>query len=214
MANTRFMIGRNSCFAQPRNSSSVRPCLRKPHWNWYRLRSFRNGSTALAVLSSLRAPQNGGCTTGTSCVIARRRFCTAADVDGAERALIRLAQRPCRVPRLAAALGLDRRQIVVEAVARHPVHQVQPVERIPRIGHPAARIGAHAIILDIVAGQRGPPQHDGDIQPLPCHLLEVLAHHHGGFHQQPGHADRVRRCSFAAATMSARGTLMPRLITR
>ena len=29
----RRSTGRNSCFAQPRKSSSDRPCVRKPHWN-------------------------------------------------------------------------------------------------------------------------------------------------------------------------------------
>ena len=55
-----------------------------------------------------------------------------ADIHRTERARIRLAQRARRIARLADALGLHRRQVVVEPVADHLVHQVQAVERIAR----------------------------------------------------------------------------------
>ena len=68
---------------------------------------------------------------------------------------------------------------------------MQPVERIARIGNTAGGIGADAIILHIVSGQRGTPQQNWNFQPLARHFFQVLPHHHGGFHQQAGHADGV-----------------------
>ena len=115
-----------------------------------------------------------------------------ADIDRTERARIRLAQRARRIARLADALGLHRRQVVVEPVADHLVHQVQAIERVAAVGHASTGIGADAVVLDIAAGQCGTTQHDRNLQSLPRHFLEVLAHHHGGLHQQTRHADRVR----------------------
>ena len=78
----RRITGRSSCLAQPRKSSSERPCFRKPHWNWYRLRSLTNGTIALAGASRMRAPQNGGTSTGVSCVMRLRRARTAFTSTG------------------------------------------------------------------------------------------------------------------------------------
>ena len=114
------------------------------------------------------------------------------DVDWAEGARVGLAERAAGVAALAGALGLHGAQIVVEAVAGDAVHQVQAVERVLGVGDPAAGIGAHAIVLDVVAGQRGAAEHDGDFEALPGHFLEVLAHDDGAFDQQAGHADGVR----------------------
>ena len=69
---------------------------------------------------------------------------------------------------------------------------MQAVERIAAIGDAAAGIGPDAVILDIAAGQRRAAQQHRNLQPLARHFLQVLAHHHGGFHQQARHADGVR----------------------
>ena len=71
------------------------------------------------------------------------------DIDRLERARIGLAQRAGGVAGFADTFGLHGGEIVVEPVAGHPVHQMQPVERIARVSHPAAGIGADAIVLDI-----------------------------------------------------------------
>ena len=96
------------------------------------------------------------------------------------------------VDRPAGILALHLGEIAVEIIADDAVHQRQPVERVARIGDPARRIRLDAILLDIAPGQRGAAEHDRQVDPLPAHLLEVLAHHDRRFDQQPRHADRVR----------------------
>ncbi len=142
-----------------------------------------------------RAPQKGGTGTGSSRGHAAAAVLRIGDIDRGEAARVGGAERAAFVARLAAALGLHRGEVVVEAVAGDLVHQVQPVEGIPRIGDAAASaigIGADAVVLDIVAGQRGAAEQHRHLDALALHLLQVLAHHHGGLHQQAGHADGMR----------------------
>ena len=101
----------------------------------------------------------------------------------------RLAHRlaPAR-PALGGGGGDKRRKTAIH----HLVHQMQPVERIARISHLPALIGGDAILLDKIAGQRRPAQHHRRGKPQPAHLQQILAHHGGGFDQQPRHPDRIR----------------------
>ena len=118
-----------------------------------------------------------------------------ADLLGLDRALgSRLGLRPARLA-LGRGLGrlfLRRRlEVIVEAPAGHLGHEVEAVEGVPRIGHAAPAVGRHAVGLDVAAGERGAAQEDRELEPLAAHLLEVLAHDHRRFHQQPRHADGV-----------------------
>ena len=84
---------------------------------------------------------------------------------------------------VATAAALDRHQ---------RVHQPQALERVPRVAHVAV-VDLGQVVLDVRPGQRGAAEQHrvalGDAARV--HLLEVLLHHHGRLHQQPGHADDV-----------------------
>ena len=88
-------------------------------------------------------------------------------------------------------LRLTLGEVGIEAAAHDPVHQVQAVERVARVGDPTRLIGLDAVLLDILAGQRGAAQHDRDVETHAAHLEHVLAHDHGRLDQQAGHADGV-----------------------
>ena len=97
--------------------------------------------------------------------------CKAARICGAKRALF--------IARLTGALGLQRGQIIIKAIAHDLIHQMQAIKSIPRIGNTAGSIGAHAIIFHVIAGQRGTPQQHGNIHALARHFFQIFAHHHG-----------------------------------
>ncbi len=212
----RRITGRSSCFAQPRKSSRLRPCLRKPHWNWYRLRSLTNGTIALGGASTTRAPQNGG--SGDRHVLrsaAGGAACTAATSTGRKARASAWPSVRAGLRALPTRLRLHRRQIVVEPVAGHPVHQMQPVERIARIGDAAAGIGARRSHPRHSCGsarhRRAAPESPGPGATFPP-----------GSRASPRWISpagrtcrwRARGARCAAASMSASGTLMPRLTTR
>ena len=81
--------------------------------------------------------------------------------------------------------------MVVEILGHHLVHEAEAVEGVPRVGDAPPTIGVDAVLLDIAARQRRAAQQHRHVDILARHLFQVLAHHHGGFHQQPRHADGV-----------------------
>ncbi len=94
---------------------------------------------ALGAASITRAPQKGGTGVVDSAADAATALLGIGHIDRGEAARVGLAEHALLVARLADALGLDGGEVVVEAVADHLVHQVQPVEGIARIGDAAGR---------------------------------------------------------------------------
>jgi len=75
----------------------------------------------------------------------------------------------------------------------HPIHQGQPLKRIPCVVH-LAREHRPQVVLDIRASQcRTPEQHRPALRDTTRgHLDQVLLHDDRTLHQESGHADRVR----------------------
>ena len=87
------------------------------------------------------------------------------------------------------AVGVGR----LAALGAHDgVHQLEALERVARVMH-FALIDVGQVVLDVAAGERrSAEQHREPVgDPAGVHLLEVFLHHHGGLHQQAGHADHV-----------------------
>jgi hypothetical protein len=122
------------------------------------------GTSARGSAFITRAPQKGGTGTG-SFAVSRRAGPGRRRRPRAEAARVGLAQHALLVARLADALRLDRAEIALEVVAHHLVHQVQAVEGVARIDDLAAGIGLHAVLLDVVAGERRAAEHDGMSMP-------------------------------------------------
>src|SRR5204863_8109396 len=72
------------------------------------------------------------------------------------------------------------------------VHQPQPLEGVPRVAH-LALVDLGQVLLDVRPGEGSAAEDDGELggDAAGVHLLEVLLHHHGRLHQQPGHPDDV-----------------------
>ena len=97
------------------------------------------GTTALGAASITRAPQKGGVGDRLAGGQAAAPLLRVVHVHRREAARVGGAEGALLVPRLALALGLHGGEVVVEAVARHLVHQVQAVEGVARIGDAAAQ---------------------------------------------------------------------------
>ncbi len=141
----------------------------------------------------VRGPQKGGSGTGTLRVSsARRRRISSTSTGRIGLRVGGAAELAALVDRPALVLAPDLVEMRVEIVVDDLVHQAEAVEGVARIGDAAGGIGLDAILLDIAPGQRGAAEHDRHGEPLPAHLLEVLAHHDGRFDEQPRHADGIR----------------------
>ena len=71
------------------------------------------------------------------------------------------------------------------------VHEAEPFERIAGVVD-VARVNVVQVVLNIAAGECRAAEDDGDVGGvLGVHFLQVFLHHHGGFHQEPGHAHHV-----------------------
>ncbi len=158
--------------------------------------SFRNGSSPrTGTASSTRGPEERRLwhlDAARELVAAQACFrhfdrtqgrCLAVDRGQRARGLGALG------PRL--LLGLALGEVGRKAAGDDPVHQVQAVEGVAGVGDLARGVGAHAVVLDVLAGQRRAPQHHRHVQALTAHLEHVLAHDHGRLDQKARHADRV-----------------------
>ena len=115
-------------------------------------------------------------------------------------------------PRALLLLALG--EVGLEAAGDDPVHQVEAVERVAGVGDPAAGVGLDAVLLDVLAGQRGAAQHHRQ-SSRPWRVISTMFSRITtvDLTSRPDMPIASARCSSAAARMLASGCLMPRFTT-
>ncbi len=166
--------------------SSVRPVTdRRPHWPMNVARS----SSQAGHLGQLQSLDHAACP--RTAAWARRRAGRRRSVAAPERK----GDCPPSVPRLRghpAATRLGQGRAGHARLDRHHLlHQRQALERVLGVAD-LAGVEVVEVLLDEGPGERGAAEdHRERGQAALVELLQVVAHHDGGLHQQARHADRV-----------------------